>query len=60
MLTKLQIENFRCFRQLTVDPLKRINLICGQNNSGKTALLEALFALFQDRRREIVKMNGRS
>ncbi len=45
MLTRLQIENFRCFRQLTVDPLKRINLICGQNNSGKTALLEALFAL---------------
>jgi AAA15 family ATPase/GTPase len=45
MLTRLEIANFRCFRALTVEPLKRINLICGKNNSGKTALLEALFAL---------------
>jgi len=45
MLTRLEIENFRSFKQLTVDPLKRINLICGKNNSGKTTLLEALFAL---------------
>ena len=45
MLTRLEIENFRSFKQLTVDPLKRINLICGKNNSGKTTLLEALFVL---------------
>lgn len=45
MLTKLEIENFRCFRALTVEPLKRINLICGKNNSGKTTLLEALCTL---------------
>jgi hypothetical protein len=45
MLTRLEIENFRCFRALKVEPLKRINLICGKNNSGKTALLEALYAL---------------
>src|SRR5579864_3361643 len=38
-----QIQNFRCLRDLTVGPMMRVNLIAGENNSGKTALLEALF-----------------
>jgi AAA15 family ATPase/GTPase len=33
---------------LTVEPLKRINLIIGQNNTGKTAVLEALVLLLDD------------
>jgi len=37
------IKNFRCFEDLTVEPLERINLIAGKNNVGKTALLEALW-----------------
>lgn len=37
------IENFRCFEELTIEPLARVNLICGENNTGKTALLEALW-----------------
>lgn len=45
MLTRFQIKNFRCFRELEVGPLKRINLIAGRNNSGKTALIEALSLL---------------
>src|SRR5258708_5199603 len=36
-------KNFRCFDELTFTDLKRINLIAGKNNVGKTALLEALF-----------------
>ena len=42
MLTSLQLKNFRGFRDLKVEPLKRINLITGQNNTGKTSVLEAL------------------
>ena len=42
MYTSFSIENFRLFEQLTVEPLARVNLIAGQNNAGKTALLEAL------------------
>ena len=42
MYTSFSIENFRLFDQLTVEPLARVNLITGQNNSGKTALLEAI------------------
>jgi len=43
MYKSFTIRNFRCFDDLTVEPLKRINLIAGENNIGKTALLEALW-----------------
>ncbi|MEA3339937.1 MAG: AAA family ATPase, partial [Chloroflexota bacterium] len=37
------IRSFRCFDDLAIEPLERINLIAGKNNIGKTALLEALW-----------------
>ena len=43
MYTSFTIENFRLFNRLTVAPLARVNLIAGDNNVGKTALLEALW-----------------
>ena len=43
MYKSFNIENFRCFSELTLKPLERINLIAGKNNIGKTALLEALW-----------------
>ena len=43
MLRKFSVRNFRCLRKLDIEPLARVNLIVGQNNVGKTALLEALF-----------------
>jgi hypothetical protein len=43
MFHSFTIKNFRCFRELTLAPLERINLIAGRNNSGKTALLEAIY-----------------
>ena len=43
MYKSFTIKNFRCFENLTVEPLERINLIAGKNNVGKTALLEALW-----------------
>jgi hypothetical protein len=45
MITKLNFENFRGFKNLEISPLKRINLIAGANNTGKTAILEALYLL---------------
>lgn len=41
-ITELQIHDYRCFKALTVRGLSRVNLIVGANNSGKTALLEAI------------------
>ena len=45
MLEDVEIENFRCFATLRHSGFTRVNLIVGKNNSGKTALLEALEAL---------------
>jgi len=43
MYQSFEINNFRCFRKLTISDLERVNLITGANNTGKTALLEALY-----------------
>lgn len=48
MLKSIHIKNFRLFRDLKIEPLNRVNLIAGENNSGKTALLEALYLLLGD------------
>ncbi len=42
MLDTFSIENFRLFRQIEMARLGRVNLLVGKNNSGKSALLEAL------------------
>lgn len=42
MIDDLHIENFLTFEKLNINGLKRVNLIAGKNNTGKTALLEAI------------------
>ncbi len=39
---QIEIENFRCFDFLKVENLRRVNLVGGDNNVGKSAFLEAL------------------
>ncbi|MCX7758965.1 MAG: AAA family ATPase [bacterium] len=46
MFSKIEIRNFKCFRELEINDLRRINVFVGMNNVGKTALLEALFIHF--------------
>ena len=41
MLKRLELENYRCFEKHTVD-FKDISIIVGQNNAGKSTLVEAL------------------
>ncbi|MGL6341603.1 MAG: AAA family ATPase [Waterburya sp.] len=48
MLKKLKIENFRCFKSFELNHLGRVNLLVGENNSGKTSILEALKIFFSD------------
>jgi AAA15 family ATPase/GTPase len=42
MIRDIEIQNFRCFDRTKIEGFDRVNLIGGKNNSGKTALLEAL------------------
>ena len=48
-LVKLQVDNFRCLQQVELEPAPGINLITGENASGKTSLLEAIFVLGRGR-----------
>ena len=45
MYESLLIKNFRCFPRIAFDTLQRVNLIAGENNVGKSAVLEALWLL---------------
>lgn len=45
MLKDLRIRNFRALEEFEVGDLAPINILAGNNNSGKTTLLEALFML---------------
>jgi ABC-type cobalamin/Fe3+-siderophores transport system ATPase subunit len=41
-LPSLEVQGFRCFQDLRIEKLGRINLIVGKNNIGKSSLLEAI------------------
>ncbi|MFK5971030.1 MAG: AAA family ATPase [Candidatus Marithrix sp.] len=42
-LTEIEINNFKCFDDFKADGFKRVNLIGGKNNVGKTAFMEACY-----------------
>src|SRR2546421_5435584 len=43
MIHSFHIKNYRGFKDFTIEPFDRVNLITGSNNAGKTSLLEALY-----------------
>jgi predicted ATPase len=43
MIHEIEIANFKCFKDLKIKDCKRMNIVVGDNGSGKTALLEAIF-----------------
>src|ERR1700731_504230 len=43
MITSVDIKNFRGFKELAANDIGRINVIVGDNASGKTAFLEAIY-----------------
>jgi len=45
MLEKISITNFKKLKDLSIEGFGRVNIICGSNNSGKTSILEAIYAL---------------
>lgn len=49
MLTELRLTNFRNISAATVSPASGINLLVGENGSGKTSLLEAVYLLAMGR-----------
>ena len=45
MIKNIKINNYKCFKNFEIKAFKRINILVGNNNSGKTSLLEALALL---------------
>ena len=57
MINYIFIENFRCFKQSKFKKFSHINLIGGLNNSGKSALLEAILLLLSPQVETIALLN---
>jgi len=47
-MTQLTIKKYKCFNNLKVNGLNKVNLITGFNNIGKTAFLEAIYIYKND------------
>ncbi len=45
MIQSVRIKNFKNFKNTTIDGFTKLNIITGQNNAGKSNLLEALYYL---------------
>lgn len=41
ILEKLELENFKCYQKATI-PFKNLSILVGENNAGKSCLIEAL------------------
>ena len=42
-ITKLYLENFRCYDKFEIDFDKELTVIVAENGQGKTAILDAVF-----------------
>ncbi len=45
-ISKIEIENFRCFNNTRIEFNQGVNVIIGENNAGKSTLLDALRLVF--------------
>lgn len=54
-IKEIKIENYKCFNNFKADGFKRVNLIGGRNNVGKTTLLEACLLCMVDKYSSIYK-----
>ncbi|TAE56334.1 MAG: DUF3696 domain-containing protein [Nostocales cyanobacterium] len=47
MLTQIELENFKCFKERTAFPLGKLTLLTGINGCGKSTLLQSLLLMRQ-------------
>ncbi|MDM3857643.1 MAG: AAA family ATPase [Aphanizomenon gracile PMC649.10] len=47
MLTQIELENFKCFKERTTFPLGQLTLLTGINGCGKSTLLQSLLLMRQ-------------
>jgi DNA replication and repair protein RecF len=49
VVSALRVDQFRCLQQVQIEPHSRLNLVVGPNASGKTSLVEAIYAVARGR-----------
>ena len=54
MYKSFRVKNFRCFKDLQINDLGRVNLIAGKNNTGKTALMEAMYVITRPKSPKVI------
>lgn len=54
-VARIHVQNFRCFEDITVEFNAGVNVIIGENNAGKTALLRAMGLVFNREHRPRIK-----
>ena len=59
MITNITLENFKCFRQVSINP-KRLTVLIGPNGTGKSSILQALLLLKQSVGEQKIKCQGDS
>ena len=57
MITNITLENFKCFRQVSINP-KRLTVLIGPNGTGKSSILQALLLLKQSVGEQKIKCQG--
>ena len=58
MITNITLDNFKCFRHISVDP-KLVTVFIGPNGTGKSGVLQALLLLKQSRDDvKLLRLNG--
>lgn len=53
MITKVTLENFKCFSELTSIPMSRYTVLYGKNGRGKSSVIQCLLLLSQS-----IRLNG--
>ena len=62
MITNITLENFKCFRQVSINP-KRLTVLIGPNGTGKSSVLQALTAAEDSQKmgeEELLDLQGES
>jgi predicted ATPase len=53
VMTRFGVKNYKCLKEVDI-PLTPIHVIIGQNDAGKTSLLEAMLAFFRSSQKQLL------
>ncbi|OTQ71021.1 hypothetical protein B6D17_06810 [Gilliamella apis] len=58
MLDKIKLKNFKCYQEIDIE-LKGLNVLCGVNSSGKSAIIQAIAMFLQSEDENKLTFDGK-